>query len=252
MNNTVESRKTEIRYVTNDPSRMLGKWVARRALKTWTEDFKDDDTGETVSVERNEILLERGTYISQDVLCSIKFMMQEGSLKEVEVSNQNRQGMLLENRSLLPYKAVAKIDGKRRSFLLYANSVANALVILVDYIESPKAIPMQKRKMMIKRKPKKFYQIGAHVVLHDDKEGDIEDDHTFIVQTVSAVRANMLIENWLRNKQEERFRESLKHPERTFVRYQINSFIEESKIIPIGYFIPVSFSEVYNDRANDY
>lgn len=131
----VESRKTEIRYMTNDPAKMLGKWVARRALRTWTEDFIDEDTHETVSIERNEILLERGTYISQEVLCSINFMMQEGSLKEVEVSNQNRQGMLLENRSFLPYKAVAKIDGKRKTFLLYANSVANALVIMVDYIE---------------------------------------------------------------------------------------------------------------------
>lgn len=306
MNKTVESRKTEIRYVTNDPAKMLGKWVARRALKTWTEDFMDEDTGETVFIERNEILLERGTYISQEVLCTINFMMQEGSLKVVEVSNQNRQGMLLENRSMLPYKAVAKIDGKRKSFLLYANSVANALVILVDYIElhykggfeitdikemeycvviidrlkSAEARKYEldaaylKGEMSMadfveatcdnitkgnpdaenndgKKETKKFYQIGAHVVLHDDKEGDIEEDHTFIVQTVSAVRANMLIEKWLRDKQEERFRESLKHPERTFVKYQINSFIEESKIIPIGCFIPVNFSEVYNDRAND-
>lgn len=306
MSKTVESRKSEIRYVTNDPARMLGKWIARRALKTWYEDYKDEDTGEKVSIERNEILLERGTYISQEVLCTIKFLMEEGSLKEVEVSNQNRQGMLLENRSFLPYKGVAKIDGKRKTFLLYANSVANALVIMVDYIElhykggfeitdikemeycvviidrlkSAEARRYEldaaylRGEMSVedfaeatcdkiiqgnpdadkdddKKETKKFYQIGAHVVLHDDKEGDIEEDHTFIVQTISAVRANMLIEKWLRDKQEERFRESLKHPERTFVRYQINSYIEESKILPIGCFIPVNFSEVYNDREND-
>jgi len=306
MSKTVESRKSEIRYVTNDPAKMLGKWIARRALKTWYEDYKDEDTGEKVSIERNEILLERGTYISQEVLCTIKFLMEEGSLKEVEVSNQNRQGMLLENRSFLPYKGVAKIDGKRKTFLLYANSVANALVIMVDYIELHykggfeitdikemeycvviidrlKSAEVRRYgldsaylrgEMSVedfaeatcdkiiqgnpdadkdddKKETKKFYQIGAHVVLHDDKEGDIEEDHTFIVQTISAVRANMLIEKWLRDKQEERFRESLKHPERTFVRYQINSYIEESKILPIGCFIPVNFSEVYNDREND-
>lgn len=305
---TLESRKTEIRYMTSDPAKMLGKWVARRALKTWTEDFVDEDTGKPVSIERNEILLERGTYISQDVLCSIKFMMQEGSLKEVEVSNQNRQGMLLENRSLFPYKAVAKIDGKRKSFLLYANSVANALVIMVDYVELHykggfeitdikemeycvvlvdrlKSADARKYELDVaylkgdismesfvestcdnivngnpdaeesddesKKETKKFYQIGAHVVLHNEKEGDIEEDHTFIVQTVSAVRANMLIEKWLRDQQENRFKESLKHPERTFVKYQINSFIEESKIIPIGCFIPVAFSEVYNEKYDD-
>ena len=102
-----------------------------------------------------------------------------------------------------------------------------------------------------KKETKKFYQIGAHVVLHDDKEGDIEEDHTFIVQTFSAVRANMLIEKWLRDNQEKRYQESLKHPERTFVRYQINSFIEESKIIPVGCFIPEEFSAVYNDLSHD-
>lgn len=303
----IESRKTEIRFVTSDPKKMLGKWVARRALKTWTEDFIDETTGKTVSVERNDVLLERGTYISQDVLCTINFMMQEGSLKGVEVSNQNRQGTLLENRSIYPYKAVAKIDGKRKTFLLYANSIANALLILVDYIElhckggfeitdikemefcvviidrlrSAEARKYELDTAYLKgeismedfveataenitegnpdaedisndnKETKKFYQIGAHVVLHDDKEGDIEEDHTFIVQTISAVRANMLIEKWLRDKQEERFRESLRHPERTFIKYQINSFIEESKIIPIGCFIPVDFSQVYNDRSDD-
>lgn len=290
----IDSRKTEIRYITDDPKKMLGKWVARRALKTWTEDFVDESSGKVVSIERNEILLERGTYISQDVLCIINFMMQEGSLKEVEVSNQNRQGMLLENRSLLPFKAVAKIDGKRKSFLLYANSIANALVIMVDFIELnykggfeisdikemdycaviidrlksaearryeidaaylkgdiSKGNPDDEQQDDDKKETKKFYQIGAHVILHDDKEGDIEEDHTFIVQTVSAVRANMLIEKWLRDKQEERFMESLKHPERTFVKYKINSFIEESKIIPIGCFIPVDFSKVYNDSYDD-
>lgn len=304
---SVESRKTEIRYVTNDPAKMLGKWVVRRAFRTWTEDLIDKDTNEIVSIERNEILLERGTYISQDVLSSIRFMMQEGSLKEVEVSNQNRQGILLENRSFLPYKAVAKIDGKRKSFLLYANSVANALAIMVDYIELhykggfeiteikemeycvviidrlksvedrkyeldaaylkgdismeyfveatcdniTKGNPDEDKNEDGKKETRKFYQIGAHVVFHNDKEGGLEEDHTFIVQTFSAVRANMLIEKWLRDKQDERFQESLKHPERTFVKYQINSFIEESKIIPIGCFIPADFSKIYSTENDD-
>lgn len=298
-----ESRKTEIRYVTSDPQRMLGKWVARRALRTWIEEFVDKDTNESTSIERSEVLLERGTYIDQDVLSSINFMLQEGSLKEVEVSNQNRQGILFENHTMLPYKAVAKIDGKRVSFLLYANSISKALTILVDYIELNyrggfeiidikemeycvviidrlKSADARKYDLDIaymnneisiedfvestcdnivdgnpddagdgdaKKENKKFYQIGAHVILRNDKDGDVEEDHTFIVQTVSAVRANMLIEKWLRDKQEKRYQESLKHPERTFVKYQINSFIEESKIIPIGCFIPVDFSNVYND-----
>lgn len=131
----IETRKTEIRYRTSDPERMLGRFIARRALKTWTEDFVDKDTDETISIERNEILFERGTYIDQDVLSSIRFYLQEGSLTEIEVSNQKRLAMIDTNHSLYPYKAVVKIDDKRKTFLLYATSIANALVILVDYVE---------------------------------------------------------------------------------------------------------------------
>ena len=98
---------------------------------------------------------------------------------------------------------------------------------------------------------RKFYQIVAHIVRSNDKEGSHEEDGTFIVHTVSAVRANMLIEKYLRDNQEERYRESLSHPERTFVRYDIRSYIEESKIMPIGYFVPRAFSEVYNDTDDD-
>ncbi len=38
---------------------MVGRKLAARVLKTWTEDFVDEDTGEVVSIDRNEVLLER-------------------------------------------------------------------------------------------------------------------------------------------------------------------------------------------------
>lgn len=66
---SVESRKTEIRYVTSDPKKMLGKFVARRVLRTWFEDMTDKDTGEIISIERHDVLLERGTYISTMTNC---------------------------------------------------------------------------------------------------------------------------------------------------------------------------------------
>lgn len=50
-------------------------------------------------------------------------------------------------------------------------------------------------------------------------------------------------------KTEIRYRTS--DPERTFVKRQINSFIEESKVIPIGCFIPVEFSRAYNDSDDN-
>ncbi len=302
-NYPIESRKTEIRFKTNDPSKMLGKWVASRAIRIWQEEFIDSDTGKTIQIERKDVLLERGTYIDKEELATINFFLQEGSISEVEVSNQNRQGVLLTNHSLFPYKAVVKIDDKRKTLLLYATSVANAILILADFIElnykggfeikeikemdycvvlidSLKPAEIRKYELdeaylkgemstedyaiatadqIARGNPdaeatneevqgKKFYEIGAHVVLSNDKEGS-EQDHTFIVQTVSAVRANMLIEKYLRDQQEQRYQESLANPDRTFVKYDIKSFIETSKIIPIGCFTPLAFPVFYNNET---
>ena len=41
--------------------REVGRRLAARVLKTWIEDFVDEDTGEVVSIERNEVILDRET-----------------------------------------------------------------------------------------------------------------------------------------------------------------------------------------------
>src|SRR5438045_7209391 len=41
----------------------VGKKLAARVLRTWVEDFVDEDTGEVVSIERNEIVMERDTIL---------------------------------------------------------------------------------------------------------------------------------------------------------------------------------------------
>ncbi len=44
----------------------VGRKLAARVLKTWTEDFVDEDTGEVVTIERNEIILERDTLLDEE------------------------------------------------------------------------------------------------------------------------------------------------------------------------------------------
>lgn len=131
----IETRKTEIRYVTSDPKKMLNMYLAKRVLKTWEESFIDEDTGETVTIERNEILFDRGTLIDQDILAKIRFSMEADGIREVEVSNQNRLAFENENNVLYPHIAQAEIGGKKSKFLLYATGLENACTILKDYIE---------------------------------------------------------------------------------------------------------------------
>ncbi|MDC1375293.1 DNA-directed RNA polymerase subunit beta [Polaribacter sp.] len=46
--------------------KVLGRKLAARVLKTWHEDFVDEDTGEVVSIERNEIILDRDTILEKE------------------------------------------------------------------------------------------------------------------------------------------------------------------------------------------
>lgn len=57
-------------------SKHVGRKLAARVLKTWMEDFVDEDTGEVVSIERNEVLLERDTLITED---NIDLIMSSGA-----------------------------------------------------------------------------------------------------------------------------------------------------------------------------
>ncbi|WP_447640454.1 MULTISPECIES: DNA-directed RNA polymerase subunit beta [Chitinophagaceae] len=46
----------------------IGQKLAARVLRTWVEDFVDEDTGEVVSIERNEVVLERDTIIDEEAI----------------------------------------------------------------------------------------------------------------------------------------------------------------------------------------
>jgi DNA-directed RNA polymerase, beta subunit len=52
----------------------IGKRLAARVLRTWVEDFVDEDTGEVVSIERNEVVLERDTVLDEEAIDMIADM----------------------------------------------------------------------------------------------------------------------------------------------------------------------------------
>ncbi|MFZ9046214.1 MAG: DNA-directed RNA polymerase subunit beta [Cyclobacteriaceae bacterium] len=46
--------------------KVVGRRLAARVLRTWTEDFVDEDTGEVVSIDRNEVVLERDSILGEE------------------------------------------------------------------------------------------------------------------------------------------------------------------------------------------
>ncbi|WP_339611043.1 DNA-directed RNA polymerase subunit beta [uncultured Planktosalinus sp.] len=56
----------EVKASKTGLKKYLGRKLAARVLKTWHEDFVDEDTGEVVSIERNEIVIDRDTVLEKE------------------------------------------------------------------------------------------------------------------------------------------------------------------------------------------
>ena len=56
----------EIKVNRTNLKKAVGRKLAARVLKTWVEDFVDEDTGEVVSIERNDVILDRETVLEEE------------------------------------------------------------------------------------------------------------------------------------------------------------------------------------------
>ena len=61
----------EVKVNKKNMKASIGRRLAARVLKSWNEDFVDEDTGEVVSIERNEVIMERETEITEDNVADI-------------------------------------------------------------------------------------------------------------------------------------------------------------------------------------
>ncbi|WP_340111066.1 DNA-directed RNA polymerase subunit beta [Maribellus mangrovi] len=56
----------EVKVSKTGLKKVIGRRLAARVLKSWVEDFVDEDTGEVVSIERNEVIIDRETDIEEE------------------------------------------------------------------------------------------------------------------------------------------------------------------------------------------
>jgi len=66
----------EVNATNKDLKKVIGRKLAARVLRTWTEDFVDEDTGEVVSIDRNEVLLERDSILAVE---DIEIIVESGT-----------------------------------------------------------------------------------------------------------------------------------------------------------------------------
>ena len=118
---------------TNKPEEMMHKYLAENAVKTWMEDFVDADTGEKKSIERHEVIFERGTYIDESLWPKLLFSIQAEEIKTVKVCETKP----LTNRNNMQVRRyIVKLsDGLHKSniYTTRAKTPEDAAQMVCDY-----------------------------------------------------------------------------------------------------------------------
>ena len=205
----LSTKKEQTIIKTADPEAMKGMYTADRVLRSWFEDFVDEDTGETVQMERKEIILDRGILLDSDTLPAIMFHLSSGDISEIEITNQQREGLFQENWRHSIWIVTAVVREKKKKYFLYAKSIQMAFDIAVDYLEQTMSggfgISEIKEYTMAYMIPdsteeddqeddddyhdEEFYKIVMKIV-HDEAEYD----EVFICKASNAERAKKRIE----------------------------------------------------------
>ena len=123
-------------FRTSDPKEMLGKYLPKHVLRTWKEDFMDEDTHEVVTIERNEVIVDCGE-ITQDKLQQIMFAIQAGDIDGVEVSEEDVRPMTIQTAGyLIPYSLELERWGMeiiKDHYVCYARDIPEAMRIACEF-----------------------------------------------------------------------------------------------------------------------
>ena len=84
----------EIKVTKKNMKEAIGRKLAAHIMKTWSEDFVDEDTGEVVSLERNEILMQRETVITEENVQDILDSEQSTILVHKDEDSASKYGII--------------------------------------------------------------------------------------------------------------------------------------------------------------
>lgn len=260
-NKQIQTKKNEERFFTSDPGKMSGKYVAVDLCKKWIEDFVDEDSGEVVSINRYELLINAGELIVGDILAKIQFYIQSKEIEGVEVSNQRRVACLIENNThMTPWSVTARMGKKNMRLLLYATTPYTALEIAKDYIELNSTdnfcftnvktfdycifIKNILTKSADEEKGNKaeqsFYKIDVEVNVNDNCM-----TYTFVLQSKDVDTAMVLVNDWIAKTIKEQNKNNDEVPD-------FSTVLKSGVVIPCNRIIEREFSEAYVAGEDNY
>lgn len=173
----------------------IGHYLAKRAVRTWTEDFIDEDTKETVTIDRCEVLLERGKLITYELANGLK----KDGVNEVEISDcPFRAEEQTDFNSLAHVKVTVRSSNNENAVLIVrSDSLRGAQDCAIDYAEgavnkifsTPEASYVYITKSEIIGK---FHFIGRTNADIEEEEEQLEKDPDALVKEPFKVKANFI------------------------------------------------------------
>ena len=79
----------EVKVTRNNLKKVIGKQLAARVVEAWTEDFVDEDTGEVVSMERTEVVIERDVELTEEHIEKILSL----DVKSILIKTEDKDGV---------------------------------------------------------------------------------------------------------------------------------------------------------------
>lgn len=128
-------RPQDVKYIrTSDPNKMVGKWLQKSVLKTWSEDFADEATGDVITIRRQEVLMRPGQ-ITKEKAAQLQFFIAAGDIEDVEVCDQPIRDMTLYVPSYLHLYNVELHYGieEKALYLVFAQHISQAITIAAEF-----------------------------------------------------------------------------------------------------------------------
>lgn len=119
---------------TSDPKEMLGKYLAEKPKKTWTEELTDEDTGEVTTVERRETVFAWNGELTKTAVSKIMFFIETGEIQSVKVCDMEMPDFKYEPMSGLGvYTVVLYNNGIDKRYCVRAKCVEDAIQMALEY-----------------------------------------------------------------------------------------------------------------------
>ena len=149
-------------FRTSDPKKMLNMYLPHRVLKTWTEDFTDESTGEIVSIERNEVLFNAGTKQTKDIISQIMFSIQAQEIKDVEVcSSPILPAERYITRYMHNYIVVISANSNNMKLVVRGQNIEQAILVAIDFANVYRGVSGWTT-------PLKVNPLGCNIIEDDD------------------------------------------------------------------------------------